>query len=234
MKKFILVRKGNYDPYYLITVLANSGVSSRFVDEKFQFYECNISFDTGRLVYIDDKDAKVFFQKLKEKNISFEILDLNEKYDEFTKSKCTPEIEKLDDSFFLTEKEKIKVITTIKIPKIIECSNGKQLLTEGKIVDKDGITLYIYSNEQSKHHKPHVHIAYNDDNNFLEIDLKNFEIIKQKKRNGNPKKVNKCIELVKEYITESRLEWNKSNARIKFKVNEKGVPTDETYDSLKI
>ena len=229
MKKFILVKKGNYDPYYLTTVLANLGVSSRFVDEKFQFYECNISFDTGRLVYIDDKDTEVFLKKIKEKNISFEILDLNEKYDEFTKAKCLPEIEKLDDSFFLPNDTEI--VAEEEFSEIRELPDGSQYLTEEEIVRKDCIKLKVHLKETCGHHKPHLHAEYNDVKNFCVIDLKNFSIIEPKHCERRAR-FKKCIALAKKYVVQARLVWNKSSGIIKFKVIN-WIPTEETYDSSK-
>lgn len=232
MKKvFVLIKVNNRDSYKPFCDFVNSIHNLTFQilwDYKFQYY-CEIGFDSGHLIYIDEANKDEFICAISKNNIPFEIKDLSEKYDEWI-NKCSCKKVKLDDSF-LDNEPIIEPVLEVEIPQIIELPDGSQLLTEEEIVRKDGIKLYTHSNEQCGHHIPHIHVYYNGDKNYRVLSLKNFEVIEPSKCDKRAK-IKKCVELLKENINDARLAWNRTSGNIKFKINN-GIALDETYDSSK-
>lgn len=232
MKKiFVLIKVNNKESYKLFCDFVNAIHNLTFQilwDYKFQYY-CEIGFDSGHLIYIDEANKDEFIGAISKNNIPFKIMDLSRKYDEWI-NKCSFKKVKLDDSFLDNEKN-IQNVLEVEIPQIIELPDGSQLLTEEEIVCKDGIKLYTHSNEQCGHHIPHIHVCYNGDKNFCVISLRDFAVIEPSKCEKRAK-IKKCIGLLKDNIDDARLAWNRSSGNIKFKVSN-GIPLDETYDSSK-
>lgn len=175
----------------------------------------------GFAVNIEAKDKEKFEQLLYTNNIRFESLNLSEKYYKYCLN-TFPKKEKLDDTFIDGSED---IIISIEIPQIIDGPNGKQFLTEGTIARKDQIKIYTHSNERCGHHKPHVHCAYGDDNNYCVISLCSLEVIQPS--NYKSARVKKIIEIVTQNLDKCRLAWNKTSGLLKFKLDADGKPINE-------
>ena len=107
----------------------------------------------------------------------------------------------------------IIVIATKSFTHCEETKDGRLILNEGTIDRKDNIKIYVRSKEKSCHNIPHVHVWYNDYDNYCVISLINFELITPD--NAKKRVVNNSIELIKENFDKCKIEWNKSDALIK-------------------
>ena len=180
----------------------------------------------GQLVYLSIEDEEIFKSILKKCNVSFEKKEILDKYNDWLDSR-TVKKERLDSNSI--DENKMEVFYKEQIPEIIETLDGSQYLTEETVAKKDSIKLYTYSNEQSGHFTPHVHVQYNQEKKFCVISLVDFKVLAPNNCPLTPK-VKKCIELLKDNIDDAREAWNKTNAQIKFKYVD-GKISGETYNT---
>jgi len=223
LKTFVLIKINNKESFKPFCEFVNAIYNLNFqilLSYKFQYF-CKISFEEGHLVYVDNENKEDFLNTLKKNEIPFEVKDLTNEYNAWTNNYNV--VEKLDDSFLTNDQQNI--INSFDVPQIIEFPDGSQLLTEEEIVRKDNIKIYTHSNEQCGHHIPHIHVEYNNVRNFCVISLKDFKVL-QPKNIEKRAKVKKCVSLLKMYIAEARLSWNKSSGKLKFKLIN-GKPTDD-------
>lgn len=169
-----------------------------------------------KILYSCNKeDTEKFEEMLKKYNVSFKKVSGKEKdYQDYlnTFSRGSTCGKKIPDN-------NQKLIFEEKVPQIIEGSNGRQYLTEGTIINKDKIRVYVESNEMCKHNIPHAHVDYNHDFNVFSISLVDFSILA-----GNSKgpKARKAIELLTNNIVKAKQIWNTCANHSKFDCNDKG------------
>jgi hypothetical protein len=84
------------------------------------------------------------------------------------------------------------------------------------------VKAYIYSNENSNHHNPHVHITIDKEKDFV-ISLIDCSLIKPDKESKLSRVATK---LTFEKIQYFRKEWNASSSLLKFKVHEGNFTSD--------
>lgn len=214
--------KESYSKFYEYIDYLNKYNISAYQNQFFQ-YEA-MGLDCGQLVYISIENEDVFLEILDKCKIEAEKKDILSDYNIWLK-KRTIKKERLKQ--INVDETTIEIIHEESFPKIYEALDGSQYLTEETIIKKDKIRIYTNSNEQTGHHIPHVHIQYNEENNFCVVSLIDLSIIEPK---GNPKtaRIKKCINLLEIHINKARLAWNKTSGNIKFKV-ENGEALVETY-----
>lgn len=111
----------------------------------------------------------------------------------------------------------------------IICGHGTtQIFLEHNIGGEDGIELYINSNENGRHKKPHCHVKYNSISNYCVLSLVDFEKIEP---DGNIKNaiVCKAQAILQKNIQYAREKWNTIDAPIKFKVDNGIYSSDLEY-----
>ena len=170
----------------------------------------------GELYYSCDSNCCLKFERmLCDFNVKFEKKpDFGGRYQEYISTFPQNSNQAHDCSL-----ENQVVVIEKRIQKIIEGSNGCQILTEESVANKDSIKIYVESNEVCSHHIPHVHVSYNHDFNVLSISLVGFNVLAG---DGRGAKAKKAIDLLKDNIDKAREIWNKCNNHSKFDVNENG------------
>lgn len=160
------------------------------------------------------KDKKELFEKsCSELNIEIMEIDLSTPYEKYRKIhyiyKPSPQQE-------IPPTDRLAICQESFNP--IICGTGtSQIFLEHYVGEKDGIELYINSNENGRHKLPHCHVKYNSINNYCVLSLVDFEKIEPDGKIKNAI-VCKAQSILKNNIQTARKKWNEINAPIKFKI----------------
>lgn len=201
------------NPYKLICLLSNHQDKDKIGDV---LIESSFGFSIGvnYLYSLTSQDSTFFESLLKENQIEFERLDLSHEYHEYQITHTVNEpLEDLDSSFLCDDE--MDIIIDKDIPQII-CGQGTtRVLHEEEIARKDNVKIYVHSNERCGHNIPHVHIKYNDNDNYCVISLVDISVIAPK--NLKNAKTKDICDLVNTHLQKSRAAWNRTNSLLKFK-----------------
>ena len=178
-----------------------SNIENVILESEIQ-YKCG--YKNGMMFSIDEKLKLEFEDILRELSINYEIVTIKD-----------DTIKNLEDKIMIYPYRKLK--------------NGKTAIKEVLVARKDGIKMYVKSKEKGCHYYPHVHFDYQNSENSLVVYIHNYEI----KINSinNSKKEKECINILKKNIRAAKEAWNKTDAPIKFKVDNNGSITNEIYNS---
>lgn len=97
--------------------------------------------------------------------------------------------------------------------------DGSLLLLEGTIIKEQSIKIYIHSNERTRHHRPHVHACFNDNEYVISID-DNIELLEPEKPDKYSRYLIKCY--FTSCLQDFRKEWNSICSNYKFVQNDNG------------
>jgi len=203
------------NPYKFICLLSNhknrDKIGEIIIESSFGF-----SIGIDYLYSLKSQDSSNFESLLKDNQIDYEKLDLSHKYHVYQINHTANEpLENLDSSFLCNDEMDIVVDTDI--PQIICGPGTTRVLHEEEIVRKDNIKIYVHSNELCGHHIPHVHVKYNDNDNYCVISLVDVSVLVPK--NLKNAKTRDICKLVNTHLQKSRAAWNRTNSLLKFKKN---------------
>jgi len=211
-KEFYRIPLDESNPYKFVCLISNY---ERKAELGNVVVENSFGFSIGiNYLYSISKNQQTFFENfLKRNNIAYENLKLNSQYQEYKKNQIANEpLEDLDSSFLCDEK--MDIFLNVEIPQII-CGKGEtRVLLEEEVVRKDKIKIYVHSNEMCGHHLPHVHVKYNDNDNYCVVNLvDNTVLLPPNLRNAKTKEI---CELLNHHIQTARAAWNRTNSLLKF------------------
>lgn len=200
------------NPYKLVCLISNINNNDELGNV---LIESSFGFSIGiDYLYSVSEHQHTFFENiLNENNIIYERLELNKLYNDYKKNHIANEpVENLDTSFFCDDC--IDIFLDEDIPQII-CGQGEtRVLLEEEIVRKDNIKIYVHSNERCGHHLPHVHVKYNDNDNYCVINLVDITVlVPSNLRNAKTKVIS---DLLGHHIQKARAAWNRTNSLLKF------------------
>lgn len=168
-------------------------------------------------------DKKLDFENsCQQVNIPFSLIDLDKEYAQYKKDHTLYKPSKQDD---IPEENKVSICKET-FPSII-CGKGtSQIFLEHYVGKKDGIKLYINSNEITGHNIPHCHVKYNHINNYCVLSLVDAKKIAP---DGNLKNavIYKAQNILQKNIQKAREIWNDVSSLMKFEINEHGHYTDK-------
>ncbi len=162
------------------------------------------------------EDKQTLFEKsCKELNIVVKNYDQSFYYNEYKQQ---------NQIYIPTKQKEIATTDCVEIcsesfSKIICGPGTTQILLEHYIDEKDSITLYINSNEITKHNIPHCHVKYKSDKNYCVLSLVDFTKIEP---DGGRKNaiICKAQSILKNNIQLARKTWNEIHSLFKFKMVE--------------
>lgn len=200
------------NPYKLICLISNNNNQAELgnivVESSFGF-----SIGIDYLYSLSEHQQTYFENLLNQNNIAYEKLEINKQYQDYKKNHIANEpLENLDTSFLCDDK--MEVFLDVDIPQII-CGQGEtRVLHEEEIVRKDNVKIYVHSNERCGHHLPHVHVKYNDNDNYCVINLVDITVLVPS--NLHNAKTRDICELLSCHIQTARAAWNRTNSLLKF------------------
>lgn len=176
-------------------------------------------------------EYEVYFDKvLKENNFKFTKYDLENKYEEYLQETEPNESYEILDTSFLQGQQPIYILD-VDVPEIILSSGENRSLTEGTVDRKDNIKIYIHTNEKCGHHIPHIHVKYNENDNYCVLSLVDLSVIVPEKLKKSNAKLKEIRKLVTKNMQKARKEWNSCDNLLKF-AEKDGVFLDD-YAPLK-
>lgn len=214
----VLSRFPNFD-YYVNFVCTNGFLTKAIVREKRGAKFSDLSIP---ICYFDC-NYNEFYQSvcnlLKTETISLYLLKMNE----LLIDKIYEQTTKYLETYFIDSDGHVTLLNGC-----LDNFNITRPLVELVVAREENIKIEIYTNEMCGFEEPHVHVSA-DNKLCKKISLLDgFKTLHDYSK-VKSKMERKIMEIIQEYIVFMRLKWNEFSNRVKFKVDDNGVPTSETY-----
>jgi len=92
--------------------------------------------------------------------------------------------------------------------------SGKQALLEHIVFSDNNIYFNLHSNENTNHHRPHLHVVYKNTEYIVTIDYPITFLV------GNPdgKLKSRILKIINDNIVLFRTEWNNIKSQVMFEI----------------
>lgn len=169
-------------------------------------------------------NKKTDFEKVcSELGIEIQEINLEREYDVFLDNAYVYKPAPMSE---IPREQQVEICRKEVTPIICGPGTMRVLLEHNVGRKKDGIRLYINSNETAVHNIPHCHVAYNSIKNYCTLSLVDMTKIEP---NGKTRNAVICVaqEILRECIQDARKKWNEIDTITKFAQDEDGSYTNK-------